>query len=40
LSITACREARVPSSRRMTVVSTCHISSGRVVRSPILGFAG
>ena len=27
--------ARVPSSRRMTVVSMCHISFARVVRSPI-----
>lgn len=40
LSITACREARVPSSKRMTVVSICHISPGRVVRSPVVGFAG
>ena len=30
----------LPASRRMTVVSMCHISSARVVRSPILGFAG
>src|SRR6516164_4846347 len=40
LSITAWRYARVPSSRRMTVVSMCHISSARVVRRPIFGFAG
>jgi len=39
-SITAWREARVPSSRRMTVVSMCHISFARVVRSPRVGFAG
>jgi hypothetical protein len=39
-SITACRYARVPPSRRMTVVSMCHISSGPVVRSPTFGFAG
>ena len=40
LSITAWRYARVPSSRRMTVVSMCHISSARVVRRPTFGFAG
>ena len=32
--------ARFPSSRRMIVVSMCHISSGLVVRSPTFGFAG
>src|SRR5262245_61164716 len=40
LSITAWTYARVPSSRRMTVVSTCHISSARVVRRPTFGLAG
>src|SRR5262245_16820042 len=40
LSITAWTWARVPPSRRITVVSMCHISFGRVVRSPIFGFAG
>ena len=40
LSITACRYTRVPSSRRITVVSMCHISSARVVRRPTVGFAG
>jgi hypothetical protein len=39
LSMTAWRYARVPSSRRMTVVSMCHISSARVVRRPTGGFA-
>src|SRR5439155_19856626 len=40
LSITACRYVRVPSRRRMTVVSMCHISSARVVRRPTFVFAG
>jgi len=34
LSITAIEIARVPSSRRMTVVSMCHISYAPVVRRP------
>src|SRR5262245_29889943 len=40
LSMTAWRYARVPSSRRMTVVSMCHNSLGRVVRRPTFGLAG
>jgi hypothetical protein len=31
---------RVPSSKRMTVVSMCHMSSARVVRRPTFGLAG
>jgi hypothetical protein len=40
LSIAACRYARVPSSKPMTVVSMCQISSGALVRSLTFGFAG
>src|SRR5262245_49519062 len=39
-SIRACREARVPSSRRMRVVSICHISFGPSGSKPDRGFRG
>ncbi len=35
--MTACRYARVPSSRRITVVSMCQSSSGRPARTPSAG---
>ena len=40
LLIRTAGEWRVPSSRRMTVVSMCQISSAHVVRMPTFGFAG
>ena len=40
LSIRACRYARMPSSKRMRVVSMCHISSGPVVRRANLRLRG
>jgi hypothetical protein len=40
LSTCLTKPARLPSSRRMTVVSMCHISLARVVRRPISAWPG
>ena len=40
LSMAAWKYARVPSSSRMTVVSTCQASLGCVARTPTVGFGG